>query len=255
MASETNPTLWYSHFVRRVEAATDFHQRQFLFNEEISALPAGVARAAYRTIVETGWMSRGGGARLALETAASSTAARAWGEAHRRETFEAALAATDRLVSVLIGSDYLYADPAEQADVPVPSYRRDRVLTLGERKSLARRPDRRAIALALGDPHPSVIEMLLSNPKLTENDVVFIAARRPLPPSVPSVVGCHPKWRLSARTAFALINNPHTPLCISLSLLHTISRAQAVEARALESVPRPVREALFELLQLRGIEE
>ena len=45
---------------------------------------------------------------------------------------------------------------------PAPS--KERPLTLGERKALARKPDRRLIARAMRDPHPAVVAVLLSNP-------------------------------------------------------------------------------------------
>jgi hypothetical protein len=55
---------------------------------------------------------------------------------------------------------------------PVPDYGVGRELTLGERRSLARRPDRRAFEKLLRDPHPLVIRQLLDNPKLTHDEIV-----------------------------------------------------------------------------------
>src|SRR4051812_39736685 len=52
---------------------------------------------------------------------------------------------------------------------PVPDYGAGRELTVGERKSLARSPNRRAFDKLLKDPHPLVIQQLLGNPRLTED--------------------------------------------------------------------------------------
>jgi hypothetical protein len=157
----------------------------------------------------------------------------------------------DRLVSLVIGSDFLYSDPPPESELPVPAYQDDRTLSLGERKSIARKTDRKLIAAALRDPHPEVIQKLLANPRLTENDAVFIAARRPVPPSVLAKLGCHPKWRVASRVAFALISNPHTPLRISLSLLHNVRRSRAQALLWEKSTPAPVRDALSDLLAFK----
>jgi len=75
-----------------------------------------------------------------------------------------------------------------------------RPLTLGERKSLARRSSRFALDRLLRDPHPDVIRNVLVNPRLTEDDVVRLAARRPAFPDVlgeiappPQVVAGYPR--------------------------------------------------------------
>src|SRR5688572_8898608 len=70
------------------------------------------------------------------------------------------------------------ASPGAEPEARVPDYGKGRPLTLGERKSIARRPRRDLIERALGDPHPEVIRLLLQNPRLTEADVIRICARR-----------------------------------------------------------------------------
>ena len=54
-----------------------------------------------------------------------------------------------------------------------------RPLTLGERKSLAKKPDRDLLERLLADPHPDFIRGVLRNPRLTEDDVVRFVARVP----------------------------------------------------------------------------
>ena len=51
--------------------------------------------------------------------------------------------------------------------------------TLGERKFLARRPDRQSFERLLADPHPQVLRQLLGNPHLTEMDIVRLLTLRP----------------------------------------------------------------------------
>jgi hypothetical protein len=64
-----------------------------------------------------------------------------------------------------------------------------RPLTLGERKALARRPDRDTMQRLLRDPHPDVIRRCLRNPYVTEPDV---SGSRP---GVPRRETCSPRSR------------------------------------------------------------
>ncbi|QQR91538.1 MAG: hypothetical protein IPJ88_07405 [Myxococcales bacterium] len=94
-----------------------------------------------------------------------------------------------------------------------------RPLSLGERKTLARTVDRKLMARALHDPDPSVIELLLGNPKVTESDVVRLCARRPASYEVLQRVYCHPRWITKAAIKRALALNPALPLGYCLLLL------------------------------------
>lgn len=99
------------------------------------------------------------------------------------------------------------------------SAERGRPLSLGERKSLARKRDRNLLARVLRDPDPAVVRILLDNPALTELDVVRLCARRPVRPEVLAQVFQHARWVLRYRIRLALALNPHTPETITLQLL------------------------------------
>ncbi|MCA9601527.1 MAG: hypothetical protein KC417_05870, partial [Myxococcales bacterium] len=100
----------------------------------------------------------------------------------------------------------------------VPDFGGARPLTLGERKTLARTSDRRLILKALRDPHPDVIRILLKNPRLIEDDVVRLAATRPIDPSILLAVFTDLRWVLRYRVRRTLVYNPHTPLDVALQL-------------------------------------
>lgn len=126
---------------------------------------------------------------------------------------------------------------------PTPATREGWPLTLGERKSLARRRDRKLIARALGDPSPEVVRVLLGNPALTEDDVVRLCARRPVPSAVLREVFCHPRWVVRPRVRAALVKNPWTPLDVGLALVPHLGAHDAREAAALEDLSPVVRHA------------
>lgn len=125
----------------------------------------------------------------------------------------------------------------------VPDFGMGRPLTLGERKSLARRGDRDLIARVLRDPDPSVIRILLGNPALTENDVVRLCAARPLPPLVQREVFRTPRWVTRYRVKLTLVLNPYTPLDVALQLALHLSRQDQHRVAASEDLSGVLRSA------------
>jgi len=101
----------------------------------------------------------------------------------------------------------------------IPDFGKGRQLTLGERKSLARRRDKNLLARVLRDPHPDVIRILLDNPAIVEDDVVRLSALRPVSPEVLQQVFLHTRWILRYRVRHALARNPFTPEDIAVQLV------------------------------------
>jgi hypothetical protein len=108
--------------------------------------------------------------------------------------------------------------PEEQDALRVPDFGMGRPVTLGERKSLARKNNREWIARVIRDPHPHVMRILLENPRLTESDVLRLCARRPVASDVLREVFQCPRWIVRYPIKVALTLNPYTPLDIALQL-------------------------------------
>lgn len=117
-------------------------------------------------------------------------------------------------------------DPDEEDESRIPDYGAGRVLTLGERKSLARRPDRDTVERLLLDPHPDVIRRVLVNPRLTEDLVVRLATRRPCPKGVLAEIARSPRWSTRARVRLALVLNPSLPEDIAVRLVSLLVRQE-----------------------------
>jgi hypothetical protein len=125
----------------------------------------------------------------------------------------------------------------------IPDYGRARPLTLGERKSLARRPARRDIDRLLRDPHPAVIEQLLLNPQLTETDVMKMATSR----SINNTSACYilrsSRWITANRVRLGLLNNPNIPPWQTVPLLWLCTRPELLALLRASNLPGPLREA------------
>ncbi len=138
---------------------------------------------------------------------------------------------------------------AEDAETQrVPDFGKGRTLTLGERKSLARRNDRELIARCLRDPHPHVMRILLGNPALTESEVVRLCARRPVSTEVLREVFRSARWvvRYQIKTALAL--NPYTPLDIALQLAPHLQAQDLRRLLAASELHADLREACRRLI-------
>ncbi len=146
--------------------------------------------------------------------------------------------------------------PAPQP--PVPDYGTGRELTVGERKSLARSPNRRAFDKLLRDPHPLVIRQLLENPRLTEDDVVRMTARRPVRLEVLEAIARHGRWLSHPRVRLAVLFNPGSPPAMTMPLLAVCTRNELTEVLHHSESSPVLRNAAHELLErlppLRGSE-
>lgn len=112
--------------------------------------------------------------------------------------------------------------PTERVDdQPVQPYLDSslREAPLGMRTFLARRPDFKMIQRIASDQDHRVIGHLLSNPRLTEKDVIKIGATRPTSPKVIQAIYNHPKWIARYSVKKTIVFSPYAPLSISLRLL------------------------------------
>jgi len=129
-----------------------------------------------------------------------------------------------------------------------PDYGYGRPLTLGERKSLAKKTDRNLLERLLGDPHPDVIRFVLRNPRLTEDDVVRFVARTPGRPDLITEVARSPKWAHRPRVRLAIVLNPLSPTELTIPLCGLLLRHELKLVIELTNVPVAVRAACTEHL-------
>lgn len=136
-----------------------------------------------------------------------------------------------------------------RSEPPIPDYGTGRELTVGERRSLARSNDRKVLSKLMRDPHPLVLRQLLGNPRLTEDDVVRLVARRPLHAATVASLVDSPRWLRSQRIRLTLLLNPGTPETVSMPLLVVCTRCELVEVLHGVDAPLTLRGAARELLE------
>ena len=134
----------------------------------------------------------------------------------------------------------------------VPPYRSDRELSVGERRSLARRPDRRLFEKLLADPNPMVIERLLANPRLTEDDVIRLVTRRPAPVEAQLAVARTP-WLCRRRVRMSLLQNPGTPAAVAVPLVALCTKTELrtlIRSHESSEIVRHVASELYGMREL-----
>ncbi len=121
-------------------------------------------------------------------------------------------------------------------------------VALGLRKSYARGRDRMRLDRLLHDRNPSVIRLLLQNPRVVERDVIKIAARRPTQPEIIQEIYRSARWIARYHVKKALVFNPYTPVDIAMPLLPYLMRPDLRELARLPNIEYEIRMAARKVL-------
>jgi len=124
-----------------------------------------------------------------------------------------------------------------------------RPLSLGERRAFARRPTRATLDQLMRDPHPMVVSIVLKNPRITEADVMRMAAFRPAVPNI--VVEIATAWSHHRRVRISIVLNPGSPPAVSVPLLSQLAKHELSEVSNATDLAAVVRAAAKDLWDLR----
>ncbi len=84
---------------------------------------------------------------------------------------------------------------------------------------------------------------VLSNPRITIGEVEFFAKSTNLNEDVIRKIGTNPEWTRKNTVVSALVNNPKTPIGISMGFVHRLSERELALLEKSRNVPEPVRTA------------
>lgn len=204
---------------RRLACVADREQRARALGRHLAVHPPERIAAVLALVIECA-DRREHGADLIVEALISPGLRVAWSEnlamrvsAHAREQGRYDLAG---MFLDLPPVDGRLADPAPRLPRAIET------VPLGVRRAMARRGDAGLLELLFRDPDSGVVENLLNNPRVTEDDVVRMAARAPGRESVLTAIARHPRWGVLHRVRLTLALNPATPVHVALALLHLL---------------------------------
>ena len=102
-------------------------------------------------------------------------------------------------------------------------------IPLGLRRQAARTQDRNVLDRLLHDQNARVIALLLDNPRITERDVVQMAAKRPTRPEILELIAKHHRWSTQYRIRKAIACNPDCSYSLARPLLETLLKQDLQE--------------------------
>jgi len=216
--------------VRKLSAIQDVRQRSYALAGRLNQLGNEAALNVVKTIRAKALLGNSDFLRLYNGLLCSGILMEVMGSARIAELVETAEGARElEIVAILtdIRSEAMRAVPEQ------PFLDRDlKDKPVGARKALARKFDPKLIRRIARDQDPRVIRNLLSNPRLTESDVIRIACTRPISPRVLMEVYEHPRWITRHAVKKAMTMNPYTPLSVVLRLLTFMSVRDLEEIRS-----------------------
>ena len=120
-------------------------------------------------------------------------------------------------------------------------------ISLGVRRERARSSVRGQFEPLLVDQTPSVVQLLAANPRVREDDVVRMAARRPNHPYTLWSMLLHHRWLASARVREAVAMNPYSRPWLTLALAPLVGSQVLLHALAMTRLPDEILEAMLPL--------
>jgi hypothetical protein len=117
-------------------------------------------------------------------------------------------------------------------------------LPLGQKITLARRSPARVAGALLADGQPMVVKAALSNPNLTEAQVLRVLAKEKLAPIVAQSIARHAKWSHVYNVRIALLRQPSTTLATVLAFLPELTVSDLCTLAAPGILPESLRHYL-----------
>ncbi len=117
-------------------------------------------------------------------------------------------------------------------------------MAVGEKVTLARLAGGQTLKMLRLDKDPKVIQALLENPRLMEEDVLYLVSQARTPAPVLESVARDPKWSSRREVRIALLRNPRTPLAAAITFISSLT---SVEMKSLVNdlkVPLSIRKML-----------
>ena len=119
--------------------------------------------------------------------------------------------------------------------------------TLGRRKTLARIAEGDILDRLIIDPHKDVIKNVLLNPRMDEDKVIRLCARRPVHPQVLEEVAVS-RYRTRPAVRRSIVLNPSCPTPLACWLMTSMSRRDLMGVVGNATLMEPSREAARQLL-------
>jgi hypothetical protein len=125
-------------------------------------------------------------------------------------------------------------------------------LPVGQKLTLAKKGNKDVRMILIKDPNEMVALEVVASPRITEGEILAAAMMRDISDKVLRYIASNRKYRQHQQVVVALVNNPRTPVGVSLGLgLHQLSDRELNELSKNRNVPGAVSRAAKSILDRR----
>ena len=122
---------------------------------------------------------------------------------------------------------------------------------VSEKIQLALKGNKEARALLIKDSNKQVVLAVLNSPRLTEQEVEMIALSKNVSEEILRIIGNNRNWLKNYMIVSALVNNPKTPVGLSLGFLKNLKPKELGITAKNKNIPEVVRSSANRLFQLK----
>ncbi len=126
-------------------------------------------------------------------------------------------------------------------------------MDVGEKAKLAREGDQAARSILIKEGNKLVAMAVLTNPKITMQEIEMIAASRNVSEDILREIANNREWIKGYSVVLALVNNPKTPIGITLTFLPRLLTRDLRFLAKSKGVPEVIRVSSRKLAQKRAI--
>jgi hypothetical protein len=137
--------------------------------------------------------------------------------------------------------------PASEEEMDLPAdetslnlWDRIRAMGTNERMNLAKHGDRSARILLMKDTNKAIHTFVIQNPRITLDEVRYIAGYRQTNPEVLKMISENRDWMQNPRVVAALVGNPKTPTAIAVKLLDRLPMNDVRRIAKSDAYPKAV---------------
>ncbi|MFL6211075.1 MAG: hypothetical protein ACJ74W_19655 [Pyrinomonadaceae bacterium] len=144
------------------------------------------------------------------------------------------------------------AEAGEAAPERLSLIRRIMLMSVKDRVKLAMKGDRETRGILIRDSNKVVAVGVITNPRITDQEVENVAAMRTVPDEVLRIIGQNRAWTRSYTIIHNLARNPRTPLATAITVLTRIQTRDLQQLAQNRNVSDAVRRQAQRLLHMRG---
>jgi hypothetical protein len=136
----------------------------------------------------------------------------------------------------------LLIEPEKTADLAPPKNLYAQIVTMGmgEKIKLALRGNKEARAILVRDSNRLIRRFVLTNPRITDSEVIGIARNRNADDEMLRMIGDKREWIRNYQVKLALTTNPKTPLVMAIKYVAVLGERDLRQLARSKNVPEAV---------------